>query len=136
MNRSRSSRMLYALLFAVSVIPAGAYAQAAASQAASGAEITLPQEVLAQYVGNYELAPNVLMAMTLDDGALFTQLPGQPKFAVFPESETRFALKVVPAAIEFEKDASGTVVAAVLHQNGRTARAPRIGAGGPPAASP
>ena len=125
MLASKTVRLLSAVLFAASIIPFGASAQDTAPPSAT----TITQDVLSQYVGNYQLAPNVVMAMTLDNGALFTQLPGQPKFAVVPESETRFALQGVPAAIEFEKDASGVVTAAVLHQNGRTARAPRMPTG-------
>ncbi len=89
-------------------------------------EIELPREVLASYVGAYELAPKVLLKMTLDGNRMMTQLSGQQKLQVFPEADGKFFLKVVDAQLEFEKDASGKVVDVILHQNGRDQKAPRI----------
>lgn len=74
--------------------------------------------VLARYVGSYELAPTFSIAVTLENGQLMAQATNQPKFAMFPESETEFFLKVVDAQLEFVKDDKGQVTAMVLHQNG------------------
>lgn len=89
-------------------------------------EITLADDVLAQYVGSYQLAPNVVMAMRLEDGQLTTQLPGQQAFPVFAESETRFFLKVVDATLDFQKDSNGKVTGVTLTQNGRSTTAPKV----------
>jgi CubicO group peptidase (beta-lactamase class C family) len=89
-------------------------------------QIALPRATLAQYVGTYELAPQVKLMITLDGDQLTTQLSGQPKFPVFADSETSFFLKVVDAQLTFEKDPNGAVTAAVLHQNGRDQRAPKV----------
>ena len=51
-----------------------------------------------------------------------TQLTDQPKFEVFPESETVFFLKVVDATITFVKDDKGKVTHLVIHQGGRDTR--------------
>lgn len=87
-------------------------------------EITLDPKIMQQYVGEYALGP-VTLTMSLEDGALFTQLTGQQKFPVFAESETRFFLKVVEAALEFQKDAQGNVTGVVLEQGGRRQTATR-----------
>jgi hypothetical protein len=47
-----------------------------------------------------------------------TQLTGQPKFELFPESETKFFLKVVDAQITFVKDDKGVITHAIVHQGG------------------
>jgi hypothetical protein len=123
-----SAAVISAAAVALFLIPAGAQAQDASTTTAAvegNEQLTLGEDVLSQYVGVYQLAPNVTMAITLENGTLFTQLTGQPKFALSAESETRFALTAIPAAIEFERDAAGAVTAAVLHQNGRSLRAPR-----------
>jgi CubicO group peptidase (beta-lactamase class C family) len=91
-------------------------------------EISLPVATLSKYVGTYEVAPGVNMLMRLDGDHLTTQLPGQPQFPVFPESETKFFLKVVDAQVEFFTDASGAVTHAVMYQNGRERKVPRISA--------
>jgi len=89
-------------------------------------EVPVAREILARYVGTYQLAPQVSLMMTLDGSQLMTQLSGQPKLPVFPQSETLFFLKVVDAQLEFVKDEKGAVSAAILHQNGRDQKAPRV----------
>jgi D-alanyl-D-alanine-carboxypeptidase/D-alanyl-D-alanine-endopeptidase len=83
-------------------------------------EITLPEETLARYVGNYAFAPTFVIAITLENGQLMEQATGQPKFPIFPETETRFFLKVVEATIEFQVNAAGEVTGATLNQSGQS----------------
>lgn len=82
-------------------------------------------EVLQQYVGKYQLAPNFILTITVQDKQIFAQATGQPRFEIFPESETTFYLKVVAAKIEFVKEA-GTVTRLILFQNGREMPASKI----------
>lgn len=81
-------------------------------------EITLTEAQLMPFVGEYELQAGYNMAITLSEGQLYTQLPGQEKFPIFPEAENIFFLKVVKAQIEFTKDSNGIVTTATLKQNG------------------
>jgi CubicO group peptidase (beta-lactamase class C family) len=89
-------------------------------------EITLGANVLARYVGTYELAASTNILITLEGNHLSEKLGEQQTFPIFPESETMFFLKVVDAEIEFEKDSSGKVTDLVLHQGGRDQKAARI----------
>jgi hypothetical protein len=95
-------------------------------------EIKVPHEILAKYIGYYELAPGVFITMSLDDDKFFTQLTGQPKFEVFAETEKDFFLKVVDAQLTFEMDGQDKVTDLVLHQNGRDQTAKRSETGPPP----
>jgi CubicO group peptidase (beta-lactamase class C family) len=95
-------------------------------------EITVPREILAKYVGSYELTPGIFITMSLDGDKFFTQLTGQPKFEVFAETEKDFFLKVVDAQLTFETDGQGKVTDVVLHQNGRDQTAKRSETGPPP----
>ena len=81
-------------------------------------EVAVSEEIMKSYVGEYELAPGYVMQITYDNG-LKTQLPGQQRFELFPETETKFFLKVVDAQLEFFKDDSGNIERVVLYQNGR-----------------
>ncbi len=101
---------------------------------AHGEEIKLPAErktvvvppgILAQYVGNYPLAPTFSIAVTREGDQLMAQAMGQPKFPMFPESEKSFFLKVVDAQIEFVRDGQGRVVSLILHQGGHDQPAPK-----------
>ena len=82
-------------------------------------EVAIDPRLLDAYVGRYELAPNFVITVTREDNGLFIQATGQPKFPVFPESDTTFFLKVVDAQITFVKDTSGQVSHLILHQAGR-----------------
>lgn len=89
-------------------------------------EITVGEEVLATYVGEYELTPEMSVVVTLEDGHLQVEPTGQPKLTLFAESEDMFFLRAVNAQISFSRDASGAVTALVLHQGGRDQAAPRV----------
>lgn len=87
---------------------------------------TVDPDIFDRYVGRYQLAPGAVVTMTREGDRFFTQLTGQPAFEVFPESETRFFLKVVDAQLTFEVGADGQVTSVTLHQNGKDMRAPRV----------
>lgn len=64
--------------------------------------------------------------VTSQGNHLFAQLPEQPKFEIFPKSETEYFGTAVDAQVTFVKDAAGKVTKAIHHQNGRTFDAPKI----------
>jgi CubicO group peptidase (beta-lactamase class C family) len=80
--------------------------------------IKVDRSVLARFVGTYEIAPTFSVTFSLDGDQLMTQATNQPKFPVFPETETKFFLTVVDAEVEFFSDNKGQVSYLVLHQNG------------------
>ena len=91
-------------------------------------EITLPVATLSKYVGTSEVGTGANMMIRLAGDHLTTQLTGQPQFAIFAESQTKFFLKVVDAQVEFFTDPSGTVTHAVMYQNGRERKVQRTSA--------
>ncbi len=70
------------------------------------------------YVGEYQLAPNFILAVKRDGDRLMTQATGQGEIEIFPESETKFFPKVMEAKLTFVKDESGKVTHLILQQNG------------------
>lgn len=89
-------------------------------------EITVDPQVFDRYVGRYQFAPNVELAITRDSTRFFVQLTGQPAFQIFPESEKEYFLKVVDAQLTFETDAQGQTTSVILHQNGLNQQARRL----------
>jgi serine-type D-Ala-D-Ala carboxypeptidase/endopeptidase len=87
--------------------------------------VPLDPSVLRGYVGRYTLAPGVELAITMGQGQLYAQLTGQAAYPVYATAVDHFFYTVVDARLDFERDASGRIVALVLHQNGRDLRAPR-----------
>ncbi len=67
-----------------------------------------------------------MIEVFLKDGQVRAQLTGQDAAPVYPSAKDKFFYKIVDAQLDFERDASGKVVAVVLHQFGRDLRAPRI----------
>ena len=82
-------------------------------------EVSVPLEVLKSYVGKYTLAPGFFIIISTEDNRLMAQATGQPKFEIFPRSETTFYYKVVDAQITFNKNETGTVTGLTLRQGGR-----------------
>ncbi len=87
--------------------------------------IALEPKAMERYVGRYEMAPGRVFAVTLEDGHLFTQMTGQGKLEVLPESDRDFFVKDLDAQVKFVVDAQGKVTAAILHQ-GADRSFPRI----------
>jgi CubicO group peptidase (beta-lactamase class C family) len=92
-------------------------------------EIPVDAEVMQGLAGRYQLAPQVIAEVTVQDGQMSIQLTGQGKAPVYFEGPNRVFWKVVDAQATFETDAEGQGAAMVLHQNGRDLRAPRLKAG-------
>ncbi len=82
-------------------------------------EITVAESVLRPYVGEYQLAPQFSITITLEDGRLQAQPTGQAKVTLFAEAPDRFFLRVVNAQVTFTKAPSGEVTGLILHQGGR-----------------
>lgn len=79
------------------------------------------------YAGRYDYGGGkAIMAVTREGDRLFAQLTGQPRFEIFPKSETEFFWKAVNARVTFVKDSGGKVRKAVHEQGGRKFDAPRM----------
>ena len=85
-------------------------------------EVELSTELLKKYLGDYELQPNFIITITLEDGQLYAKATGQEKYKIFPKSDNRFFYKIVDAEIEFIKNDAGEVNALILYQGGREMR--------------
>ncbi len=89
-------------------------------------EATVDPKLYDRLTGDYELAPNFILTIVGRGDKLMSKATGQPEVQIFPESETRFFLKVVDAQIDFILDAAGRVTGLVLHQGGQNLPAKKI----------
>jgi CubicO group peptidase (beta-lactamase class C family) len=89
-------------------------------------EITIDPKILDAYVGQYELRPDFIITVTKEGDKLMAQATGQQKLPLFPESETKFFMKVVDAQVAFVKTENGAVGKMILYQNGNEAQAKKI----------
>lgn len=81
-------------------------------------EVEIDPALFDDYIGEYVLAPGLVLTITSENEMLFAQLTGQERFEIFPESETEFFYRIVDAQIRFDVH-EGDVKSLVLHQNGQ-----------------
>ncbi len=80
--------------------------------------LIVPEELLQQYVGKYQLTQDLILSIIREDKRLFIHPTGQSKSEVFASSQNRFYSKIVDAQITFNKDENGKIKSLTLHQNG------------------
>lgn len=80
-------------------------------------------DALSAVVGRYNYMGPIL-TVTREGERLYAQLGAQPRFEIFPKSDTEYFWKVVDAKVTFVKDSSGRVVSATHSQNGKVFSAP------------
>lgn len=90
-------------------------------------EVTVPSEILIQYVGTYEIKPYVgsygltsmrRVKISLDNGHLMVQEENQRKSKLYPESTTQFFGKIPDLQIQFINHEGGSISHFVLYQDG------------------
>jgi D-alanyl-D-alanine-carboxypeptidase/D-alanyl-D-alanine-endopeptidase len=89
--------------------------------------VRVADEIMQRYVGSYQLAPRFVLTVTTENGQLYVQATGQPKFRVYPKSETEWYYKVVDARLAFDVDDAGECTGLTLHQNGLALPAAKSG---------
>jgi CubicO group peptidase (beta-lactamase class C family) len=77
------------------------------------------------YVGQYEVAPGLVLTVTREGDKLFSQSPGQPYSEMLPESETTFFLRDINAQFTFVREA-GKLVRVTIRRGGREFQARKI----------
>jgi CubicO group peptidase (beta-lactamase class C family) len=82
-------------------------------------EVKIDPATLQRYLGTYQFAPNFSVTFTLDGDQLMEQATDQPKVPVFPESQTKFFLKVADTEVEFFTDDKGQVSYVIVHHEGQ-----------------
>jgi CubicO group peptidase (beta-lactamase class C family) len=89
--------------------------------------VKLDAKALDAVVGRYDYGGGkTILTVTREGERLFAELTGQPRFEIFPKSETEFFWKVVNAEVTFVKDKDGKVTKGVHRQGGKTFDAPRM----------
>ena len=106
--------------------PAEIWTKTAKPLPAPKKEVAVDTKIYDLYVGEYELAPGLMLVITKEGDKLMGQAYGEEKVELFPESETRYFLKVADAQVEFVKDDAGKVTGLVFQQAGQKMNAPKI----------
>jgi CubicO group peptidase (beta-lactamase class C family) len=77
------------------------------------------------YVGEYEVAPGLILTVTREGDRLFSQSPGQPRSEMLPESETTFFFRDIDAQFTFVRE-GGQTIRVVIRRGAREFQARKI----------
>jgi hypothetical protein len=82
-------------------------------------EVKVDASILKQYVGVYELDAQHQVTITLDNGRLYAEsvTNNLPKSPLFPESDSRFFIKIAAVSMDFVKDKNGKVIKFISHED-------------------
>jgi hypothetical protein len=95
------------------------------ADAPAGGTVTVKEDILKLYEGQYQLNPEMIVAIKVDGGKLTAQATGQPVIALTPASETEFMVPQYGIKIAFKKsDKPATDF--TLYQGGQTIVAPKM----------
>jgi CubicO group peptidase (beta-lactamase class C family) len=81
-------------------------------------KVFVPEELLLQYEGKYQLSPDFILTIITEGNRLFIHPTGQSKSEVFASTQNRFFSKIVDAQVTFNKNGADKVTGLTLHQNG------------------
>ncbi len=81
--------------------------------------------LLPPYVGTYQLAPEVAITVTLEEGGLFVAATGEPKVRLLAESDSSFFITEDDIGISFVKE-GGVVTQLLLLQGGGKTPAKKV----------
>jgi CubicO group peptidase (beta-lactamase class C family) len=88
--------------------------------------ITLPEEKLKQYVGEYTINEKLQLSITLKDGELKASPTGQPTVVLHAEKEDRFFVNLPEVQLQFTRNEKQEIDGFILFQNGRETKCPKI----------
>ncbi|MBC7511198.1 MAG: serine hydrolase [Ferruginibacter sp.] len=80
--------------------------------------IKVPEATLKQYLGEYEIRPNLHVVISLKNGALVVLPTGQPESVIYAEKEDFFFVKEQDIQLEFTRNENKEVTGFILHQGG------------------
>ena len=78
-----------------------------------------------KFAGAYQLAPNLVVAVSREGGRFFAQATHQPALEIFPESDHEFFATDIDIQITFVTDSQGRATELIVHYGGDR-HAPRV----------
>jgi CubicO group peptidase (beta-lactamase class C family) len=83
-------------------------------------------KIYLDYTGKYDYGNNFFISVTTENDKIYAQGSNQPKFEMYPVSETEFALKDINARIIFIREADKKVSKLTLDMAGQKKDAPKV----------
>jgi hypothetical protein len=121
MKRTTSLLLLcgFLALLTVQSSSAGRIAQNPTTQQPQHTEVKIDPQLFDEFAGQYIIPanPDLVISFWREGDKFFVQATTQQKVEIFPESATKFFLKVTDVQATFVRDAQGKVTGAIWRQN-------------------
>ena len=88
--------------------------------------VQVAPELMKRLEGRYQLAPNFIFTVSVQDDKLMVGVTNQPTLQVYPKSDTEWFYKVVDATLTFKVNEQGVFDTLELFQNGVRQSAQRL----------
>ncbi|HEY0350292.1 MAG TPA: DUF3471 domain-containing protein, partial [Pyrinomonadaceae bacterium] len=90
-------------------------------------EVKINPKTFDLFVGQYSFAdnPDLVLSFFREGDKFFLQATNQGRIEIFPQSETKFFLKLIDADATFVRDAQGKVTSVLWRQSGQQTPAKR-----------
>jgi CubicO group peptidase (beta-lactamase class C family) len=88
--------------------------------------IEVPAEILQTYTGQYQVTPEIIITVTLENGNLFVQEPDAPRRQGSAQSENMFFFRDMNAFIRFDSNEEGEINRMTIQQGAHNFRAAKI----------
>ncbi|MCX6132920.1 MAG: alpha/beta hydrolase-fold protein [Ignavibacteriales bacterium] len=88
--------------------------------------LSLSREILDQYIGKYQVAPQVSIEITNDDGCLVMVVPGNTRIPLLAENKEKFFVKGIYLMVRFKKNEVGKVTGVEVEQYSGTTFAQKV----------
>lgn len=88
--------------------------------------ITLPEEKMKEYIGEYEIRPDLHVIMSVKDGVLIAAPTNQESKELYAEKEDSFFQKTEDIQLEFTRNDKKEIDGFVLHQGGRDMQCKKV----------
>jgi len=88
--------------------------------------IALSEDVLKEYIGQYEINPQLKLDISLTGNTLMAAPTGQPTVALLPEKKDYFFVKVPDLQLEFTRNDKNQIDGFILHQGGQEVKCKKL----------
>src|SRR2546423_10624724 len=126
MQRKQTMRLtrfvLLTILFSAFTVCAVELFRLGAEAGQQQKEVKINPKTFDEFVGQYSFAdnPDLMLSFFREGDKFFLQATNQGRIEIFPESETKFFLKLIDAEATFVRDAQGKVTSVLWRQSGQT----------------
>ena len=129
MKRTRLSVLLIGALCLLIAIGAISLMRSARAQQPQHTEVKIDPKLFDQFVGKYAFAdnPDAIFSFYREGDRFFMRPSNQTGIEIFPESESKFFLKIQESDITFVRDAQGKTTGLLWHQGSNQRSMNKIG---------